>query len=169
MMTRPSLSIEQYQIYQHRAHIPTSSARNIGVIFDSTFQMDAQDGKVCQACYFWLQKHSSRKVALNTDGNPPDRPVTGNLKTRLLQLTFTKNQLTRLQRVHNATARGIACIPRHEHISEIRMQLHWLPIQQIITYKILLLTSLVVHEKAPDYLSELLVLHKPNRALRSAN
>ena len=34
---------------------PTSSARNIGVIFDSTFQIDAQVGKVCQACYFWLR------------------------------------------------------------------------------------------------------------------
>ena len=28
---------------------PTSSARNIGVIFDSMFQIDAQVGKVCQA------------------------------------------------------------------------------------------------------------------------
>ena len=34
---------------------PTSSARNIGVILDSTLQMDAQVGKVCQACYFWLK------------------------------------------------------------------------------------------------------------------
>ena len=32
-----------------------SSAWNIGVMFDSTFQMDAQIGKVCQACYFWLR------------------------------------------------------------------------------------------------------------------
>ena len=34
---------------------PISSARNIGVIFDSTFQMDEKVGKVCQACYFWLK------------------------------------------------------------------------------------------------------------------
>ena len=32
-----------------------------------------------------------------------------------------------------------------------------------------MLTFLVVHGKAPEYLSELLVLHKPIRALRSAN
>ena len=35
--------------------------------------------------------------------------------------------------------------------------------------KILLLTFLVAHGNAPEYLSELRVLHKPNRALRSAN
>ena len=35
---------------------PTSYARNIIVIFDSTFQMDAQVGEVCQVCYFWLKK-----------------------------------------------------------------------------------------------------------------
>ena len=34
---------------------------------------------------------------------------------------------------------------------------------------ILLLTFFVVHGKSPEYLSELLVLHKPSRALRSAN
>ena len=40
---------------------PTSSARDIGVIFDSTFQMDAQAGKVCQACYFLLKNiHRAR-------------------------------------------------------------------------------------------------------------
>ena len=30
-------------------------------------------------------------VAPNTDGYPPDRPVAGYLKTRLLQLTFTRS------------------------------------------------------------------------------
>ena len=121
---------------------------------------------------FLAKKHSSHMVAHNTDGNPPDRPVAGYLKTRLLQLTFTRSAKVSARKataVLNSAARIIACTPRHEHISEIRMQLHWLPIQQRIRYKILLLAFLVVHGKAPEYLSELLVLHKPNRALRSVN
>ena len=151
---------------------PTSSARNIDVIFDSTSQMDAQVGKVCQACYFWLR--NIRRVRSHLTLTATRQIVQSLVISRLdycnsLLQGLSKYQLARLQRVQNAAVRVIACIPRHEHISEIRMQLHWLPIQQRITYKILLLTFLVVHEKAPEYLSELLVLHKPNREMRSAN
>ena len=49
------------------------------------------------------------------------------------------------------------------------MQLHWLPIQQRVTYKDIAADFLVAHGNAPEYLSELRVLHKPNRALRLAN
>ena len=121
---------------------PTSSARNIGVIFDSTFQMDAQVGKVCQACYFWLR--NIRRVGSHLTLTATRQIVQSLVISRLdycntLLQGLPKYQLARLQRVQNAAARVIACILRHEHISEIRMQLHWLPIQQIITYKILLL------------------------------
>ena len=34
---------------------PTTSARNIGVIFDSSLNMDSHIGKVCQSSYFWLK------------------------------------------------------------------------------------------------------------------
>ena len=34
---------------------PTTSARNIGVILDSSLNMDSQIGKVCQSSYFWLR------------------------------------------------------------------------------------------------------------------
>ena len=49
------------------------------------------------------------------------------------------------------------------------MQLHLLTIQQKITYKVLLLTFIVAHINVSKYLFELLVLHKLNQALRSAN
>ena len=43
-----SISIEPITILFVDISIPpTSFARNIGVIFDSAFQMDAQTGKVC--------------------------------------------------------------------------------------------------------------------------
>ena len=49
------------------------------------------------------------------------------------------------------------------------MQLHLLPIQQRVSYKTLVQTFLVAHGNAPEYVSELLVLHMPNRALRYSN
>ena len=132
---------------------PTSSARNIGVIFDSTFQMDAQIGKVCQACFFGLKNncHVRSHLTLTATRQIVQTLVISRLDyCNPLVQGLPKYQLERLQRVQNAAARVIACIPRHEHISEIRMQLHWLPIQQRVSYKILLLKFLVAHGNAPD-------------------
>ena len=111
---------------------------------------------------FFAKKHSSRQIIQSLVISRPDY-------CNSLLHGLPKYQLARLQHIHNAATRVIACIPHHEHISEIRMQLHWLPIHKRITYKILLLTFLVVNGNSPEYLSELLVLLKPSRVLRSAN
>ena len=80
-----SISIEPITI-EDISIPPTSSARIIGVIFDSTIQMDAQIGKLCQACYFWLRNFCS----VRSHQTLPDRTFTGYLKTRLLPLTHTE-------------------------------------------------------------------------------
>ena len=49
-------------------------------------------------------------------------------------------------------------------------ELHWLPVQARIEYKLLTLTFKCVHDKAPTYLSELILRHVPSRpGLRSLN
>ena len=45
--------------------------------------------------------------------------------------------------------------------------LHWLPIRQRITFKILLLTYQAYHNTAPDYLCELITPYCNARNLRS--
>jgi hypothetical protein len=47
------------------------------------------------------------------------------------------------------------------------MDLHWLPVEQRINFKILLFAYKIVNGLAPSYLSDLLVLYVPRRALRS--
>ena len=68
-----------------------------------------------------------------------------------LYVGLPQQQLGRLQRIQNAAARFITCTPRHEHISPVLMQLHWLKVPQRITFKILTLTFLAIHGKAPTY------------------
>ena len=53
--------------------------------------------------------------------------------------------------------------------SPILCQLHWLPIQQRIHVKILLITYKALHNLAPSYLTDLLQRHSPTRRLRSAD
>ena len=54
-------------------------------------------------------------------------------------------------------------------IKPLLIELHWLPIEQRINFKILLFTYKIVNGLAPMYLSQLLVLYVPRRDLRSAD
>jgi hypothetical protein len=47
--------------------------------------------------------------------------------------------------------------------------LHWLPVQQRICYKIALLTFKGLHGMAPVYIRDLIEEYEPGRALRSAS
>ena len=63
----------------------------------------------------------------------------------------------------------VALTPKHEHISPVLQELHWLPVEQRIIFKILLMTFKCLNGIAPSYLSDLVTRHIPRRNLRSAN
>ena len=57
---------------------------------------------------------------------------------------------------------------KHDHVSPILYQLHWLPIRYRIQFKILSLVFLCINDLAPNSdLQELLVQYRPSRNLRS--
>ena len=58
--------------------------------------------------------------------------------------------------------------PRAAHICPILKELHWLPVEQRITFKVLLLTFKALNNLAPPYLRQLIVPYNPTRNLRSA-
>jgi len=57
--------------------------------------------------------------------------------------------------------------PRHCHITPILKQLHWLPVRQRITFKILIITYRAFYGLAPPYICELIVHLSSSRSLRS--
>ena len=63
----------------------------------------------------------------------------------------------------------VALTPKHEHISPVLQKLHWLPVEQRIIFKILLMTLKYLNSIAPSYLSDLVTRYIPKRNLRSAN
>ena len=56
-----------------------------------------------------------------------------------------------------------------EHITPVLRQLHWLPIKQLIAYKILLLTYKAMNGMAPKYIVDLLERFTPKSQLRSSS
>lgn len=82
---------------------------------------------------------------------------------------FPKKHLDKLQRVLNTAARIVSLSPKRNHISPILKDLHWLPIEKRIQYKLLILTYRCLHNRAPIYLKELIVSYTPSRNLRSVD
>ena len=57
---------------------------------------------------------------------------------------------------------------KSDHVTPLLFQLHWLPVDQRIEFKVLLFTYKAMQGLAPQYLSDLLEPHSPLRSLRSA-
>ena len=77
--------------------------------------------------------------------------------------------IQKLQSVLNAAARLLTYTSKYDHITPVLAELHWLPVEKRIIFKILLLTYKALHSQAPTYISELLVPYKPVRTLRSSS
>ena len=58
---------------------------------------------------------------------------------------------------------------KYDSVTLILKELHWLPVEQRILFKIYLITFKCLNNLAPSYLKELLTLYRPNRTLRSSS
>ena len=79
----------------------------------------------------------------------------------LLYGTSGENQV-KLQRLQNVTAKIIVGGSKYEHVTTILRELHWLPVESRIHFKIMVL----VHT-GPVYLQENVNMYKSGRSLRS--
>ena len=69
----------------------------------------------------------------------------------------------------NTAARLLIGSHKYDHITPVLMQLHWLPIEQHIVYKIILVTFKALNGLAPQYIADMISYYKPSRWLRSSN
>ena len=80
-----------------------------------------------------------------------------------------KRLVQKRQSVQNSAARLVNLSKRYDHISPIFRELHWLPVEQRMHFKIILLTFKCLHDMAPLYLKELVKPYEPKRTLRSSS
>ena len=74
-----------------------------------------------------------------------------------------------LKHVQNAAARLVTLKRRHDHITPVLFNLHWLPVNQRIIFEILLITYKALNNLAPSYICDLLISYTPSRQLRSSS
>ena len=151
--------------------IPSQTARNLGVLFDSNMTMNGFVQKTCQAMYFHLRSISNVRKILS------DKTVAiiihSFVISRLdycnsLLYNMSSFQLAKLQRAQNSAARILSRTCKRDHISPVLKGLHWLPVRERIEYKILLITWKAMHGFAPSYIYNLISEYVPSRSLRSS-
>ena len=151
---------------------PVSSARNLGVLFDTHLSLNNHVSNVCRAASFALHRIGSIRQYL--DVKSTENLVHSFVMCRIdtcnsLLYGLPDTQIARLQRIQNSAARLVTRTRTRESITPILKDLHWLPIRARIDFKVLVLTYQCIHGIAPVYLQSLVQEYKTTRNLRSSN
>ena len=135
-----------------------SVVRNLGSWFNSQLTMSSHISKLCSVAFYHLCniqcicKYLSQKTA----GMLVHAFMTSRIDyCNNLLYGLPNNQLAKIQRVLNASARLVCYAPRFCHITPILRDLHWLSIRAHINFKVLLLTFKALHGLAPQYLQSI--------------
>jgi Reverse transcriptase (RNA-dependent DNA polymerase)/Endonuclease-reverse transcriptase len=152
---------------------PSTSARNLGIIFEPDLSLSKQISSVCRRSYHSIRL--LRQIRSSLDQNTAvllaNSLVSSNLDyCNSLYYALPERSLHRLQLVQNSLARAVLpSFKKYDHITPALRELHWLPIHKRIHYKVCLLTYKSLHSLAPTYISELLKTYNPARNLRSSD
>ena len=71
--------------------------------------------------------------------------------------------MKRLQTVQNVCAKLVLQNSKYSSATQTLMDLHWLPIEQHIHYKMLTITYRAIQKRAPKYIMDLLRPYEPKR------
>ena len=149
-----------------------SCVRNLGVMFDSTMSMEQQVNALCRSGYGQLRKIGRIRRYLSSEATKS--LVNGLVTSRIdycnaLLHGLPNTLINKLQRVQNTAARIITSTTRRSHITPVLKELHWLPVQHMIQYKIQIHTYNALHDRSPLCIKDLINIYRRNITLISQN
>jgi hypothetical protein len=137
----------------------SSSARNLGIIFDSGLTFSEQITAVCKSCHYHIRdiRRIRHLISLPTATTLANSLVSSKLDyCNSLYYGITGANIAKLQKVQNSLARAITFTSKRQHIKPILKELHWLPIKERIDFKVCFLTYKTLLNQQPTYLYEAL-------------
>ena len=151
---------------------PSNTVKNLGFYFDSTMNLSKNINNICKKSYFQLNKLHQIKYYVSPKilESLVHAFITSNLDyCNSLYINSPKKVINKLQKIQNSAARLITGSSRYCHITPILQQLHWLPVNKRITFKVLTTVYKCLNNMAPKYLSDNIKTYTPTRYLRSIN
>ena len=140
---------------------PVSSARNLGIIFDSELSFSQHISSLSKSCFYHIR--NLRRIRSSIDLPTATTIAVSLIHSKLdycnsLFLNLPNTQLDKLQFILNSAARAITSASKYSRITPILKSLHWLKIKERIQYKILSLTYSTIQFNQPSYLRNLLTV-----------
>ena len=143
---------------------PSASAKNLGVLFDKYLRRDQHVAHVVKCCNFALSKLG--RIRKFVDEATCKRAIHALVIGRVdycnsLLTGCPVSTIGKLQRLQNRAARLVLC-PGYRwqgeviHTAPLLRQLHWLPIDLRIKFKLCCLVFKCIRGLAPDYLRSLI-------------
>jgi len=142
----------------------SKAVRTLGVTIDSTLSFDQHVANICRTSFCHIRAlRRIRKLLTITDIKSVATAVVSSRLDYCNSLLYgmTDRNIGRLQRVQNSLARLVTNTNSRCHITPVLAELHWLPVNARIDYKVALLTYKALTTERPIYLNELLRLHRP--------
>ena len=133
--------------------------RDLGVLLDSELTMKQHVNQVARNCFYQLRR--LRQIRRYAGQDVAMQLVLALILSRLdycnsVLAGLPKSNLAILQRVQNAAARLILELRPRDHISDALRQLHWLPVDRRIKFKLCLLMHSAHTSWCPKYLTDVL-------------
>jgi len=151
----------------------SSTIRNLGVVFDKKISMSNHVSNLVKTVNYHLRNISRIRRYIT--------PESCHALARSLVLSrldyanstmygITCKDMQKLQSLQNKAARIVFRVDRMHPTAPLLKQLHWLPVESWIIYKLMLLTYKGTHGHLPTYLSDHLIPYVPGKpGLRSGD
>ena len=138
--------------------------------FESTFSLDSHIIELCKTAFYYLRTLSKIRRYLSYDTTKV--LINAFAISRLdncnsLMYGLRKYLIDSVQHVFNCAAKLITLSKKYDHVTPLLIELHWLPVEYRIIFKILLITFKILNGIAANYLKYLLEPYVPRRTLRS--
>jgi len=149
----------------------SETVKNLGVHFDSRMSMSHHITMTCRSINFHLRNIYRIRKFITTDAC--HHAIRALVLSRLdyansLFNNINTSEIYRLQHLQNHAARVIFCARKSEEALPLINELHWLPVQKRIIFKLALIIYKCIDGSAPLYLSSLLEhRHTSSYRLRS--
>jgi hypothetical protein len=154
---------------------PSAVVRDLGILLDQELNMMQHIEKVTSVCFYQLRR--LRQIR---------RPVGQELVAQLVHsfvlskldygnsvlAGLPKSTITPLQRVQNAAARLILDLRMNDHVSPALRQLHWLPIDRRVDFKLCTMMHSIHTGRCPTYSADMVravAVNQTRSGLRSAD
>lgn len=146
----------------------SSTVKNLGVTFDETLSFRSHISQIRKSCFSLLLAFSKIRNHFSRESIETLIHALVTSKLDYCNSLFAgswKCDIQRLQSVQNFAARIILRRRKYDHVSPL--ELHWLPIEERINFKILMIAYKCLNFLAPDYLASLISYRNSNYSLRS--